>query len=322
MLILNIKGLNVKQINFEYYIEQFYIKGEIMYVAGIDAFLAIVQYHNFKRAAEFLHLTQATVSYRLKTLEQELGAILIERSKGVRTISLTPFGEEFVSIAERWYALKRDTEKLQACGPQLSLFIGGSNSLNTYVLPPLYRALIQHMPKIRFQFRTQHSVELWDTLERREIDVAFVKMERTVPNIVAEPFFIDECVLVRSAMPESVALQPIHPTELNCEHEIYWNWGPSFQMWHERWWDPLRSSYIQVDVAGLVFSLIEDSKKWSVVPKSVANAFVKSGKFVIQQLLDPPPDRVCYKITHKNVKPAIKKSLDILDQYMNDFVKK
>jgi len=93
-------------------------------------------------------------------------------------------------------------------------------------------------------------------------------------------------------------------------------------MWHERWWDPLRSSYIQVDVAGLVFSLIEDSKKWSVVPKSVANAFVKSGKFVIQQLLDPPPDRVCYKITHKNVKPAIKKSLDILDQYMNDFVKK
>jgi len=190
------------------------------------------------------------------------------------------------------------------------------------VLPPLYRALIQHVPRIRLQFRTQHSAELWDTLERREIDVAFVKMERTVPNIVAEPFFIDESVLIRPAMPDRRELQPIHPTQLNCEHEIYWNWGPAFQVWHDRWWDPLGPSHLAVDVAGLIFSLMQDSEKWSVVPKSVANTFVKSGQFSIQKLLDPPPERVCYKITHKNVKPAIKKGLDILDRYMKDFVKK
>jgi DNA-binding transcriptional LysR family regulator len=51
---------------------------------GIEAFLAIVQTHNLKRAADLLHLTQATISYRLKTLEQEMGAVLVERSKGVQ----------------------------------------------------------------------------------------------------------------------------------------------------------------------------------------------------------------------------------------------
>ena len=288
-----------------------------MYVAGIDAFLAIVQTQSLSKAAELLHLTQATVSYRLKILEQEMGAILIERGKGSQKIALTPFGENFIAIAERWSVLKRDAEKLQASGPQLSLSIGGSNSLNTYVLPPIYRALIQHRPRIRLQFRTQHSVELWETMERREIDVAFVKMERTAPNIVVEPFFVDETVLIRPATPETGELEPVHPTELSCEHEIYWNWGPSFQEWHDRWWDPVRSSRIPVDVAGLIFLLMQDSSQWSVVPKSVANAFVKSGQFVIQQLLDAPPKRVCYKITHKDPRCSIIKGLDILNRYLS-----
>ncbi|MDR3591773.1 MAG: LysR family transcriptional regulator [Negativicutes bacterium] len=289
-----------------------------MYVAGIDAFLAIVQNQSLKKAAELLNLTQATVSYRLKILEQEMGAILVERGKGIHKITLTPFGENFITIAERWSKLKQDTEKLQASGPQLSLSIGGSNSLNTYVLPPLYRALTQHSPRIRLQFRTQHSVELWDTMERREIDVAFVKMERTVPNMDVEPFFVDEAVLVRPATHQIGDLQPIHPTELNCEHEIYWNWGPAFQIWHDRWWDPIRAAYIPVDIAGLIFSLMQEPRQWSVVPKSVANTFVQTGQFVIQRLLDSPPKRVCYKITHKNSKPSVQRSLSVLDQYMVD----
>ena len=292
-----------------------------MYVAGIDAFLAIVQTQNLRKAAELLNLTQATISYRLKILEQEMGSTLVERGKGIQKITLTPFGENFITIAERWSKLKQDTEKLQASGPQLSLSIGGANSLNMYVLPPLYRALTQHRPRIRLQFRTQHSVELWDTMERREIDVAFVKMERTVPNINVEPFFVDETVLIRPANHQFDDLPPIHPTELNCENEIYWNWGPSFQMWHDRWWDPVRSAYIPVDIAGLILALMQDPKQWSVVPKSVANSFVKTGQFAIQQLLDAPPKRICYKITHQNSKPSVRKSLAILDQCMADLFK-
>ncbi|MEL7565770.1 MAG: LysR family transcriptional regulator [Dehalobacterium sp.] len=283
---------------------------------GIEAFLAIVQTHNLKRAAKLLHLTQATVSYRLKTLEKEMGAVLVERSKGVQMITLTPFGENFVSIAERWNVLKRETEILQAKGAQLSLSIGGSNSLNTYVLTPLYQALCQHRPKMRLKFVTQHSIELYDTLERREIDVAFVKMERTVPNIMAAPFFVDEMVLIRRTIPENRDLEKVHPSDLNCEDEIYMNWSPSFQAWHDRWWDPFSPSPIRVDIAGLIFSLMQDPRQWSIVPKSVANAFVKSGQFSIQQLLDQPPARVCYKITHKYPKSTISKSLAILDKYI------
>lgn len=287
-----------------------------MYDAGIEAFLAIVETQNLKKAGELLNLTQATISYRLKTLEQEMGAALIERGKGIHRVTLTSLGENFIPIAERWSVLNRDMEKLQAGGLQLSLSIGGSNSLNTYVLPPLYQALIQHTPKIKLTFRTQHSIELWDTIERRELDVAFVKMERTVPNIAVEPFYVDEAVLIRPSTDGIGILNPIHPSELDNAYEIYWNWGPAFQSWHDRWWDPLRSAHIPVDVAGLIFSLMQDSRQWSVVPKSVADNFVKSGNFIIQRLLDLPPKRICYKITPANRKAHAQKSLDILHKYM------
>jgi hypothetical protein len=93
-------------------------------------------------------------------------------------------------------------------------------------------------------------------------------------------------------------------------------------MWHDHWWDPIRSPYIPVDIAGLIFLLMQDPRQWSVVPKSVANTFVKTGQFVIQQLLDSPPKRVCYKIIHRNIKPSVKRSLAVLDQYMTDLFKK
>ncbi len=67
-----------------------------MYFLGIEAFLAIMQSGSLKKAADSLYLTQATISYRLKTLEKLVGKTLIERNKGSHIISLTTSGKEFV----------------------------------------------------------------------------------------------------------------------------------------------------------------------------------------------------------------------------------
>lgn len=52
-----------------------------MYFPGIEAFLAIVRTGSISKAVDLLHLSQATVSYRLKTLEQGMGGLLVERRK-------------------------------------------------------------------------------------------------------------------------------------------------------------------------------------------------------------------------------------------------
>lgn len=282
---------------------------------GIEAFLTIIKTRSLTNAADVLHLSQSTISYRLKMLEQEVGKKLLDRKKGVQEILLTPFGEEFINICERWMSLQQETEILKRRGNKMSLVIGAADSFNSYILPPLYQKLCQHRPTINITIRSQHTDESYESIERREIDVAFVKKERIIPNVLVEPFYEDEMVVVRLAMNYRVLNESISPEELNSSHEIFMNWGPSYQIWHEKWWEPASSSQIIVDTAALIFSLMYDKKQWAIVPKSITNHFGINEKFIIQKLESPAPPRICYKIIHKHMNKMKLECLETLENY-------
>ena len=55
----------------------------------IQAFLTVQQTLSISRAAEQLYISQSSLSSRLQTLEQELGAPLFVRGRGRRELSLT-----------------------------------------------------------------------------------------------------------------------------------------------------------------------------------------------------------------------------------------
>ena len=56
----------------------------------LNYFLAVAREENISKAAEYLHITQPTLSRQLKELEEELGAELFIRGK--RNLSLTDEG--------------------------------------------------------------------------------------------------------------------------------------------------------------------------------------------------------------------------------------
>ncbi|WP_084653784.1 helix-turn-helix domain-containing protein [Paenibacillus zanthoxyli] len=56
---------------------------------GIEAFLSIVRHGSLTDAASSLLISQSTLSHRLAQLEQEVGMNLIDRGRGLRTLSLT-----------------------------------------------------------------------------------------------------------------------------------------------------------------------------------------------------------------------------------------
>jgi signal transduction histidine kinase len=102
----------------------FIFGGEFMDFLSIEAFWAIVKTRSLSKAAELLHLSQSAVSHRLKVLERDMGVTLIERHKGIQTTNLTPFGESFVGLAERWTTLNREMNILRVNGPHMGLAIG------------------------------------------------------------------------------------------------------------------------------------------------------------------------------------------------------
>ncbi len=287
-----------------------------MYFPGIEAFLAIVKTENLTKAAEALHLSQATISYRLKTLEQDMGGLLVERNKGESKISLTPKGENFFYIAERWEALWRETQVLKKNEPQLSLAVSAAESISHFVLPPLYRMLNQHEPAIRLQIRTQHTQEAFDSIERRGMDVAFVVREIASPCVNVKPFFAEEMMLLRLAGPDRQEGALVEIKELEAQHEIFIIWNKEFQFKHDEWWDPHCSSRIHLDSAGLIATFMKDPRQWAIVPASVGAYMIQNGNFVLQKLAASIPKRTCYKVTHKFPYTSLNQTLNILDEYL------
>ncbi len=245
-----------------------------------------------------------------------MGGLLVERRKGASKIRLTPKGENFFSIAERWDALWRETQILQASGAQLSLAISAAESISHFVLPPIYDLLNQHTPPMRLQIRTQHTQEAFDSIERREMDVAFVVREIVSPSVTVKPFFAEEMVLLRLAVPGRQAGEPVDMEELTAQHEVFINWNREFQFRHDQWWDPLCPSRVHLDSAGLIATFLKDARQWTIVPASIGAHMMRMGDFVLQKLPAPVPPRICYKVTHKFPNQALHEPLRILDTYL------
>jgi LysR family transcriptional regulator, carnitine catabolism transcriptional activator len=68
-------------------------------VRQLRAFVAVAQLSGFSAAARRLHLTQSALSMLVRTLEEEIGVALFERT--TRSVKLTDAGRDFLPQAER-----------------------------------------------------------------------------------------------------------------------------------------------------------------------------------------------------------------------------
>ncbi len=287
-----------------------------MFNNGLEAFLAIARTLNMSRAAEQLNLAQSTVSKRLKVLEYEVGTSLIERGQGSKSIRLTPAGNEFVDIAQRINSLWNESQRLQLNNRTISLGIGSLDSLNYAFFPPLYRLLSKHEPKLHLKLITSHSLNLYDLIERREVDVAFTLRERTTTTVVVEEYYREPMVVLRISSPSRPESEAVHPRDLNPDYELYQSGGLSYQLWHDKWWNPLYTNGIFGDTTQVILSVFCDERQWAIVPLSVAKMASTRGCFSMFPLVEAPPERIVYKITHKYPSTNAIESLKILDHYL------
>ena len=65
----------------------------------MEAFRVIARFNSFTRAAQHLHITQSGLSAMTRTLEEQFGTRLFDRT--TRTVSLTPAGCELLPAIER-----------------------------------------------------------------------------------------------------------------------------------------------------------------------------------------------------------------------------
>lgn len=118
-----------------------------MELAQLEAFLEVVHWGSFRRAAKSLFLSQPALSERIKKLEEEVDQGLFERvSNGVR---LTQAGRALLPYAERTMEiLRQGREAVQAAKPSTggALLIASARTVGTYVLPDIVAKFRQRFP--------------------------------------------------------------------------------------------------------------------------------------------------------------------------------
>ncbi|WP_175912205.1 MULTISPECIES: LysR substrate-binding domain-containing protein [unclassified Burkholderia] len=121
-----------------------------MEIKWIEDFLALAQYQSFSRAAEFRNVTQSGFSRRIQSLEQWIGAELIDRSSFPPV--LTPAGRLFRETAEDVLSRLYDTRAIirteQRIGGK-SLQIAAGHTIALSFLPAWLKALAPHFGEVR-----------------------------------------------------------------------------------------------------------------------------------------------------------------------------
>ena len=141
-----------------------------MNLHNIEAFLAVSETGSFTAAARRLDKTQSAVSQAIRQLEEELGAVLIDRTG--RHIALTPAGDLFQSKATH---LVDDVREMKALVREQSktrvgqLRIGMVDSFATAVGPALIRCMLDEA--LNLSLWSDLTPRLGEALAEKRVDI-------------------------------------------------------------------------------------------------------------------------------------------------------
>jgi len=265
--------------------------------AEIEAFLTVVNLGSITAAARELYLTQPALSRRLHALEAGLGYGLFLRGKGLRNVELTPEGESFIPLAERWQRLFRESRELPQRLDQVNNFnLGVTESICIGLLPGIFKQFIRENPACRLNIHQYHSEECYRQIEHGMLDFAFVGKEMFSRLIMAEPVYRSDFQLI-SNVPLTKEQQ--HPSSLSLDKELFVPWNTEFQLWHDYWFGTAVRPRVWLNVMPPLETLLQEEERWSVVPAYIASSLSIHNSFYIYQLQEAPNPITIYALHPK-----------------------
>jgi len=164
-----------------------------MIFSHLRAFHAVADKGSFTRAADFLNVTQPTLSGQVKALEETYGVKLFER-RG-RGVKLTDLGTALLEITRRQFALHDEAERLLIASRGLldgRLTIGADAP---YHLIPLLAAFERRYPAIQQTTTFGNSQRLLRILSDGTADVVILPEVEPDDRLHTVPFRRDQLVV-------------------------------------------------------------------------------------------------------------------------------
>ncbi|MCV0428372.1 MAG: LysR family transcriptional regulator [Roseibium sp.] len=163
----------------------------------LRSFLSVASQGNFSRAADSMACSQATMSQRIRVLEDQLGSALFERT--YHQVKLTAAGQDLLphaqALIDRHDVLLDHIQQGTVSG---SVRLGIAEDYALPMLPALLRQLRYQFPGIELSIVSAISTSLQHQIDARSLDLAIV----TLPEPVSTATTLSEPALCWVAVPD------------------------------------------------------------------------------------------------------------------------
>ncbi len=148
-----------------------------MEIRHLRYFIAVAEELHFGRAAARVNICQPPLSQQIKSLEDELGARLFDRTK--KSVSLTPTGTAFLcdarEILRRVEEAKNRVQRISN-GQEGEIFLGVVPSAMDTFLPEGIGEFCLERPGITLKLSEMGTLELLEALRASRIDIGILRL--------------------------------------------------------------------------------------------------------------------------------------------------
>ncbi len=142
-----------------------------MDIRELKYFLAVAREENISKAADYLFITQPSLSRQIQSLEQEIGRPLFNRGK--RKMTLTGTGMLLRKYAEEIIELYEKTQKALAAPSETvagDVYIGSGESYAVKIIANIAQEVQSEYPNVKFNFYSGDSIDVSEKLEKGLLD--------------------------------------------------------------------------------------------------------------------------------------------------------
>lgn len=280
-------------------------------------FKVLAEELHFRKAAERLYIAQPGLSRQIRQLEDYYRVRLLERNK--RNVSLTEAGKYlFEEVTRLLRYLDQIEVQLQslANGKISTLRLGFIGSAVQTILPQLLVRIKQQQPDIELSLHELGNETQLELLQRKELDLAFVRTSDVPPGLCGLPIHTEHFSLV--VPKEHPILKSAKPSLEQLKHESFILFSKNYS---HSYFDLVMSIFqdhlfipkvtLRTVNALTIFNMVKQGLGVAIVPSSLKNGYHVDVAFL--ELDDLPQRTTLYLAWNaENRNPGIPYVLDII----------
>lgn len=286
--------------------------------------VAISQHQNITKAAKALGLKQPTVTFHMKSLEDEMNLTIFRSKSG--NIFLTEAGTALLHYAKKILLLSEDAGRVMnelSTDKRHSFNIGASMIPGTYLLPGILVEFNKQNPELSISITVKTAPTVRQMLCDYSIDVGVISTDFVMKDEISYSKLCNDIMVLAYSPSNPLAnCTFLDPKILETQHFILHTPNSTTRMLTEKWEKHINisiNSFTEIDSIEVIKQAVIKNAGISVLSALSIKNELQSGSLMCSPLPASVSERGIYVIYNKErfMLPIVQKFLDYL--YSSDF---